>query len=431
MLLKRSKALKALLRVYILSLILASCSNNNDEVLPANSSDTIETLFINGAFNIGFVEGVPFYINPISLAIKHLNDAGGILGKKVNIIHIIDSPLFDNQQIAQEMIDKGIIIIGSAGSTRAISISKISIPNQVILMSGSSTSPTVTTLEDNDFIYRTVPNDIVTGKILAQLALDKDANTCAITFTQDDDFGTKLAEQFAIFFEGNGGVITDIVEVPENLSAGFSDLNDQLYQHNPDCVFNALIKEENAAAMLNEAAVNNFQGVYIFSEIALKIGFVNNIANPELIDGAQTATAGFGLTGASEWEFYNNAFEAQFGLIPGALTVTQYDSIIVSALAAEHAGYINGTAEPTGLMIRDSMREVMNPPGVKIGPSKLAEALSLIQSGSAINYTGAYGDTDFNSFGDVEGKLVYSVFTWNKEAANFLQDEQITLSGEQ
>src|SRR3546814_13763617 len=71
----------------------------------------------------------------------------------------------------------------------------------VMQISTASTSPEITTLKDDDFLFRTVPTDAVQGRALAQVAREKGVKSVAIIYV-NNDYGKGLADSFAKAFEG-------------------------------------------------------------------------------------------------------------------------------------------------------------------------------------------------------------------------------------
>ena len=82
-------------------------------------------------------------------------------------------------------------------------------------------------------------------------------------------------------------------------------------------------------------------------------------------------------------------------------------------MAIEHAGVNNNTVDPTPAMVKDSLRAVMNSPGEKVGPKDLVKALALIRAGEAIDYSGSYGDNDWDENGDIKGEITYNILSIN------------------
>lgn len=104
------------------------------------------------------------------LATKHLAEAGFPVEWTV-----VDSKNDANSAVeaARDLVEKGQVqvIIGASSSAVTIEVAKkVSIPNQVPQIAIASTSPAITTLADQDFLFRTAPSDALQAVVLARLA---------------------------------------------------------------------------------------------------------------------------------------------------------------------------------------------------------------------------------------------------------------------
>jgi branched-chain amino acid transport system substrate-binding protein/neutral amino acid transport system substrate-binding protein len=104
-----------------------------------------------------------------------------------------------------------------------------------------------------------------------------------------------------------------------------------------------------------------------------------------------TAASAGGPAIADFQQLYNQTFQRP----PKIYDPNTWDAAAVLILAAEAAKATTGTA------IKDSIREVANPPGTDV--TDVCRALALIRQGQKINYQGASGNLDFNPWGDVTG----------------------------
>ena len=111
---------------------------------------------------------------------------------------------------------------------------------------------------------------------------------------------------------------------------------------------------------------------------------------------------------------FNFLYEERYGQLPSNPFIGEgFDAFAIIALAIEKAGEYDSTA------IRDAMREVAAPPGIKVGPEDFDHAIELIQSGRDINYEGVSGSHDFDDKGDV----VNTIEIW------MIDEGQITSTG--
>lgn len=79
---------------------------------------------------------------------------------------------------------------------------QVLIPNSVVGCSPSSTSPAVTDLKDDDYIFRTAPADNIQGPVMAKVATNNlNAKTASIIYV-NNSYGQKLSQFFTDAFEG-------------------------------------------------------------------------------------------------------------------------------------------------------------------------------------------------------------------------------------
>jgi branched-chain amino acid transport system substrate-binding protein len=86
------------------------------------------------------------------------------------------------------------------------------IPSGVVGISPSSTDPNVTDLDDNDYIFRTAPSDLLQGPAMAELAAGEMVGAeSSGTLYLNDAYGQSLEEQYVGAFEEIGGTIGERV----------------------------------------------------------------------------------------------------------------------------------------------------------------------------------------------------------------------------
>ena len=99
----------------------------------------------------------------------------------------------------------GIMGADCSGVTTAIA-NNVGIPNGVVMVSPSATSPALSTIEDKGFFFRTAPSDARQGQVLADILKDKGITNVAVTFT-NNDYGKGLEASFKAAFEASGGKV--------------------------------------------------------------------------------------------------------------------------------------------------------------------------------------------------------------------------------
>jgi len=97
-------------------------------------------------------------------------------------------------------------VCGPASSGVNVPVSQeVFIPNDVVGCSPSSTAPSVTNLDDDDFIFRTAPSDLLQARAMALVAARRLNADTAATLYVDNDYGQQLSAAFSEAFRREFG----------------------------------------------------------------------------------------------------------------------------------------------------------------------------------------------------------------------------------
>jgi branched-chain amino acid transport system substrate-binding protein len=147
------------------------------------------------------------------LAIEEANAKGGVLGKQLEAV-VADSQCTPDPAVnaANKVIeqDKVHYIVGEVCSSASIPISEIAEKSSVVMISPTSTNPTVTLNADGStkkFVFRACFIDPFQGTVMAKFALSKGYKTAFIMFDQGNDYVRGLAEFFEKAFVEAGGQV--------------------------------------------------------------------------------------------------------------------------------------------------------------------------------------------------------------------------------
>lgn len=332
----------------------------------------------------------------VLLAAKHINEAGGVLGKKVKIV-TRDSKTDPTSGVdaAKKLvnIDGVTSFVGALSSGVSMPVAEsVSIPNKVVQISPSSTTPQLSGLKDDDYVFRTVPGDKLQGVIIGQLALDLDYEKLSFLYV-NNDYGKGLTDVAGAWFEDQGGEI--LAKVPyEKGKASYRGELQEATKKNPD-VLVLIGYPENGANILRQSISGGYINEFIFPD---------GMKAPELIDnvGAQYLNGTYGTSPGSKdtpsADTFKETYTEEYGSTPPKPFMTNaYDAAAVISLAMKKAGSSDSEA------IRDNLRFVANPPGEEVyaGVEGFKKAFQLLEEGKDINYQGAGGSVDFNKDGDV------------------------------
>lgn len=129
----------------------------------------------------------------VALAVREINEAGGVLGEPMVWIEGDDgtNPAVAKATVAKHVERKVHVIIGAGGS----GISREVLPDVVragkILFSPSNTDASLTELDDNGLYFRTAPPDNLQGRALADVILRDGPQKIAIV-ARKDSYGEGL-----------------------------------------------------------------------------------------------------------------------------------------------------------------------------------------------------------------------------------------------
>ena len=336
--------------------------------------------------------------NGADLAVEQINNGGGVLGQPLEIVHKDGGT---SSQVAIEAaralinVDGVKAIVGPLGSGATQSVAEtVTIPQQIIQISPSATSPALTVLEDNDFLFRTTVSDAAQGVILARVAREQGFNTASALYI-NNAYGEGLANVFKENFEREGGRVIELVPQESGQPSYVSELR-RATEGNPD-VLVAIGYPESAGVYLREALEGQFTDQFMFVDGTKSQDMFDRLGSEQFEGSFGTAP---GAPDSDAKSTFESLYEEKFGELPTNPFIGEtFDAMVLIALAIEKAGENDGPA------IRDALRDVANPPGEVVGPGDLTRALELIGDDQDIDYEGVAGSQNIDENGDVSNTI--------------------------
>lgn len=342
---------------------------------------------------------IPPILNAAKLAEADVNDGGGILGGQSFTLVVADGQAAPQPSVdaATKLVnvDNVAAIMGGLSSGATIAAANaVSIPNKVLQVSPTSTSPALTDLEDDDYTFRIVPSDNYQGEVLAKVVLDEGLSSVAVTYV-NNDYGVGIANTFKAAYEELGGTVTGFEKHEDKKNSYRGELA-TLASGGGDALVVIAYAAGSGAKIVKQSLENGFFENFVGTD-----GLRDDILIEQV--GADALANTFFTSPTSPED--NPArdelhvrFDETFGEGSDKPFVDQsYDATMLIALAIEKAGSTDRTA------VRDALREVANEPGEVVGPGEWAKAVQLLSEGKDINYEGASGSHEFDDNGDVAG----------------------------
>ncbi|MFC4437871.1 MULTISPECIES: ABC transporter substrate-binding protein [Natrialbaceae] len=300
---------------------------------------------------------------------------------------------------AQSLVDAGFpMFTGAAASDVTIPVAQeVAVPNQVVMCSPASTSPDITDLADDDFVFRTAPSDALQGPVIAELAYEDREWESAAVLALNDAYGQALAGVFEESFEELGGTVT-AAEAFEPEQPSYTSILESALADEPDFLL---------VIAFPVSGVQIFRDFYAGFDPELPVVVTDGLIEDDLpvnVDNPMNNVLGTApAADGPDVDTFTELYENEFGRGPGVFTAHGYDASAVMILANARAGSNDGPA------VRDEMRAVANPNGETVGPSNLAEGIELAAAGEEISYQGASSTVEFDDNGDMQA-VTYDVF---------------------
>src|SRR3972149_6802824 len=269
--------------------------------------------------------------NGAKLAAREINKQG-INGKKVKLI-IEDTGTNPAKaaEAAKKLIevDNVQVIIGGVASSETLAVAPMADKSKVVLISPSSTAPSVT--DAGEYVFRVIGSDNLQGDAIAQLAMAKNFTKPVVLF-ENNDYGVGLEKVFKEKFEG---IAISSIQYEKGKADYRSEL-EAIKQVNPDVIVYVGYPAE-ASTILQQAKQLGLKTKWIAAE---------GIADPVMFDNKEVAAQmeGMYLTrpsspeGNPEYQNFKNLYREAFGKDPGIYSDTEFDATMLAAQAIKEAG---------------------------------------------------------------------------------------------
>lgn len=364
------------------------------------------------------------------VAVNHINAHGGVLGRPLQVKAVDDATNADvtTQQVNTFLAERSSyvpLILGPTGSPNAISAAELTFSAKVLLISPSASTPTLSDAQPKSdrYFFRTTGSHALQAKALSLLArqgvspaVGGPAVACAKTAViyADDAYGKPIADVFAQDFTARGGTVALRVPVPTTPKSNYNDEVGQVIGAAADCQVLVMFPDV-GSQYIKDFRARTAEDVSRDWSTFVSLGS-NGLKSDAFIKGGRAdpadttgPTAGEGVVltffdlnpNSTAYNEFKNMYRAHYPAEAGAsaepapYTASQFDAVVLTALAIQKAG----TATDV-VAIRQALFDVSRG-GAAYSPSKIAEALVAIGQGVDIDYDGASGPVDFDESGDV------------------------------
>jgi branched-chain amino acid transport system substrate-binding protein len=268
------------------------------------------------------------------------------------------------------------IVGGMCSGETTASLQNAAIPNGMVMISPSATSPALSTIEDNGLFFRTSPSDARQGQVMADILKDRGINEVAVTYT-NNDYGKGLADSFQAAYEAAGGSVT-INTAHEDGKADYSAEVGALASAGGEILVVAGYVDQGGAAIINGSLDTGAFDTFMFPDGMVSETLETNFG--DMVEGSFGQHPGNDSDGGAR---FNELGEAAGFNPTNAFSPESYDAAALILLAMQAAG----STDPQ--VYKDKVMDVANAPGEQILPGELGKALQILKDGGDVDFVGA------------------------------------------
>lgn len=266
--------------------------------------------------------------NGAQLAIEEINGAGGIAGRKIELIIRDDSGIPEKAELVDsELVKAGAIaIIGHATSAQTLAGLKVTNPANVVMIGPTISTPELSVLDD--YFFRVHPSFKSSSQTFAKYIYERtDISRMAIIYDKDNLAYTKnYSTTFADKFQSLGGKITDEVGFSSIAQPDFSPLLSKLCETKAEGLL-IMASDIDTALIAQRARLMGWQVPMFTSAWAQTETLINN--GGQSVEEMKLEQA-YDLTSqSSAFIDFKSRYKARFGTDPSFGAAYSYEAALV------------------------------------------------------------------------------------------------------
>ena len=285
--------------------------------------------------------------NTLTLAVKAINDKGGILGHEL-VIDYYDDAANANEaiNIANKIIDedKYIAVIGSYTSTTSMNMAYIYQEEGMVQYSPTASHADYSSI--GDYIFRNTPTQSQETAEYANFVYnDLGIKTVAIIY-QSDDWGVNINDIFTKNYEALGGKVLKAENFVPSSTKDFASLVTSAKATGAEAIFLVAYYADSASIVMKIRDLE-YNGQVIVTSTCLKQAFTDTAG--AAADGCYLINAYCADIDTDEFRAVKELYESTYGVAMDAFVMQTWDVVNQLAAACEAAGSFDHAA------IRDAL----------------------------------------------------------------------------
>lgn len=339
----KKKYLSKLSLLFTTGLMLVGCGSAT-QTASSNDAGNGDTIKIGGNFELSGAASAygTAESKGVHLAVKLKNEAGGVLGKKIDYIE------YDNKSSAEEAAtvatrltdqDNVSVLLGPATSGDFKAQTPIAESSKTPAIGSATTNDDITVDGSGkvyNYVFRTCFQDSFQGKVLAEFSNEKKYDKIAIIKDNSTDYGQKLTDQFKAKYKGT-------VVDEESYNTGDTDFQaiiTKIKATNPDAIFVAGYYQEGGLLIkqLREQGVDvPILGPDGFGSEEL----VNLAGGADQLNNMFYVSHYDNINLSDKNKAFQEAYEKEYGTAPDMFAALTFDAANLAFDAIERANSAN------------------------------------------------------------------------------------------
>jgi len=329
----------------------------------------------------------PVMVKAVKAVVDEVNAAGGVLGRKVELISEDDQTNPEaGVRAARKLIDvdKVSAILGTWASSVTTAVAPLCWESKTFLATVSG-ADSITQLPHQGYLIRTQPNTTLQGRKFGEFCVAEKAKRVFFLSPQTP-FAKSQFDNITEAVKKAGGETGSLIY--DDKKPAYRSEIDEVLRFKPDAIIFGGYTPD-TAVMLKDAYRAGYGG--------LKVAF-GYAVNQKLVESVPAEVVDKTFTLAPSPAEGSKAYARLVKMIgvasPDPYTTQIYDQINLVLMAIALAGDASGTA------IKDAVRKVSQAPGgAKV--DNAVDGLKAIAAKQAVDYDGASGPCDFTETGDI------------------------------
>ncbi len=325
----------------------------------------------------------------VDIAVKEINDAGGILGCKLTVMTEDDESTAEGavKGANKLVLTDGAITLLGPNSLDMVSLLDFARTNKVPIMTHWGGTVKLDT-EGGDYVFRDALSDSFAGIATAKFLIDQGYKTAANMYENSESPQSNAVTMKKAFEAAGGKVVADVAYNPGQ--ASYQAELAKVFENKPEIVLLSA-GTDSATTIMREWYRGNYGGKWILG---------SDLGANEVVSGigADIMAGQYGQAGADDvnspsYKRYQELWKAATGSDTVApYSSPLYDAFILEALAIAIGGKADGET------INANMKKVAT------GETQClsyAECLAAVKAGKTIRYMGVSGPLQFNKYNNV------------------------------